>query len=129
MPTKTDDKQNEHEASILADCWLEAAKDPAVRLWRNNVGTLPRPGGGLLRFGLCRGSSDLIGFKSITVTPEMVGRKLAVFVGAECKTRYAYPSKAQKGFIRVVKDAGGFAGVFRNLDNLLDIMELGHDAE
>ncbi|WP_336288349.1 hypothetical protein [Bartonella sp. CB60] len=32
-----------------------------------------------LRAGLCEGSSDLIGFKTITVTPDMVGKKLPSF--------------------------------------------------
>jgi ribosomal protein S19 len=40
-----------------------------------------------VQFGLCKGSADLIGWKRVTVTPEMVGSTVAVFTSIEVKTR------------------------------------------
>jgi hypothetical protein len=33
-----------------------------------------------------RGSADLIGYRTITITPEMVGQQVAVFTSIEVKT-------------------------------------------
>ena len=55
----------------------------AVRLWRNNTGALVDQQGRFVRFGLCKGSSDLIGLRSVVVTPKMVGQRIAQFVALE----------------------------------------------
>ena len=59
---------------------------PGVRLFRNNCGALKDADGRLIRYGVANpGGSDLIGWRSLTVTPDMVGRKLAVFLAIEVK--------------------------------------------
>ena len=58
----------------------------SVRLWRNNTGALVDQQGRLVRFGLCKGSSDLIGLRMLEVTPEMVGQRIAQFVALEIKS-------------------------------------------
>lgn len=83
-----------------------------VRLFRNNVGVLTDAKGNHVTYGLCVGSSDLIGWRSVTVTPEMVGRTVAVFVAAEGKAKRGRVTDAQHAFIRTVREAGGLAGVF-----------------
>jgi hypothetical protein len=35
---------------------------------------------------LCKGSADLIGYRTITITPDMVGQQVAVFTSIEVKT-------------------------------------------
>jgi hypothetical protein len=57
-----------------------------TRLFRNNTGTLRDANGRPVQFGLCKGSADLIGYRSITITPEMVGQQVAVFTSIEVKT-------------------------------------------
>lgn len=93
-----------------------------ARVFRNNVGKAwvgrvvrraeglltiadPRP----LEAGLCVGSADLIGWRTITVTPEMVGLQVAVFAAVETKTKVGRLSREQANFLRVVHDAGGVA--------------------
>lgn len=62
------------------------------------------------RFGLGKGSSDLIGYTTKEITPDMVGQKLAVFTAIEIKTETGKLSQEQKDFIQQIKNAGGFAG-------------------
>ena len=50
-----------------------------VRLFRNNTGALMDQKGRLVKFGLCKGSSDLIGFRSITITQDMVGSNCLLY--------------------------------------------------
>lgn len=86
----------------------------AARLFRNNTGALKDQQGRLVRYGLCKGSSDLIGWRTVTVTPDMVGQQLAVFAAVEVKDRGA-PTPEQLHFIAQVKAAGGLAGVARTV--------------
>jgi hypothetical protein len=58
-----------------------------TRLFRNNTGTLRDAStADLCSFGLCKGSADLIGYRTITITPDMVGQQVAVFASIEVKT-------------------------------------------
>lgn len=100
----------------------------AIRLFRNNVGNgylgtmvAKLPNGNVVlrdwrrvQFGLCEGSSDKIGWRTVTITPDMVGQKIAQFVAIEEKTGNARQTKQQKIFTRVVQEAGGRAGVARS---------------
>lgn len=72
---------------------LEAAHK-GVKLWRNNVGVLDGPSGVPVRYGLANDSKrlnetiksgDLIGWRSITITPDHIGSVIAQFVSRECK--------------------------------------------
>jgi len=87
----------------------------AVRLWRNNTGALVDQQGRFMRFGLCKGSSDLIGLRSLEITPELVGQRLAQFVALEVKTAQGVLSQEQRAFLRLVKDLGGVAAVCRSV--------------
>lgn len=96
------------------------------RMFRNNVGTAwagvishktpstitlrdPRP----LHAGLCVGSSDLIGWTSVEITPDMVGTTVAVFTAIEVKTGNTPATDAQVNFIDQVNAAGGIASIRR----------------
>tara|TARA_R100000734_G_scaffold18601_1_gene15848 strand:+ start:11880 stop:12242 length:363 start_codon:yes stop_codon:yes gene_type:complete len=92
-----------------------------VRLFRNNTGALLDMKGRLVKFGLCKGSSDLIGFKSITITPDMVGSKIAVFSAIEVKDK-GKATVEQTNFINVIKKAGGFAGVANSVKDAKKIL-------
>lgn len=105
-----------------------ALTNVGARVFRNQVGNgwygkllKFTPGGRVviedarpLRSGLCVGSSDLIGWQSIQVTPEMVGRRIAVFTAIEGKTGETRTTKEQLNFLAAVRDAGGIAIVVRD---------------
>jgi len=107
----------------------------AVRLLRNNCGVGyqgivsrappdPRwqPGSLIIQrprrvqFGLAVGSADLIGLRSITITPEMVGRTVAVFASIEVKRPGAHTTGAQRDWAVMVASMGGIAGVARSVE-------------
>ena len=92
-----------------------------VRLFRNNTGALLDLQGRLVKFGLCKGSSDLIGFRSITITPDMVGQKIAVFSAIEVKDK-GKATVEQKNFINIINNAGGYAGVAKNVNDAKKIL-------
>ena len=101
---------------------LEHGAGPA-RLWRNNTGALKDATGRLVRYGLCPGSSDLIGLRQVTITPDMVGQQLAVFVAIEVKDR-GRATEQQQAFISLVQQAGGLAGIARSVADALSILKL-----
>ena len=94
-----------------------------LRLFRNNTGTLPDPRTGRpVQFGLARGSADLIGWRTITITPEMVGQRVAVFTSIEVKTTTGHLTPAQQAWMGTVRTAGGIAGVARSVRDAEEIL-------
>jgi len=90
---------------------------PNVKMFRNNVGQI-----GGLSFGLCKGSSDLIGFTSKTITPEMVGQQVAIFTAIEVKTPTGRISPEQTNFISMVNQLGGIGAVVRSIDDAMMVV-------
>lgn len=66
-----------------------------------------------LHAGLQKGSSDVIGWYPITITREMLGKRVAVFLAIETKSRTGKLTVEQGNFIDQVMDAGGVAFVAR----------------
>ena len=94
-----------------------------LRLFRNNTGTLPDPRTGRpVQFGLARGSADLIGWRTITITPEMVGQRVAIFTSIEVKTITGHLTPAQQAWMGTVRTAGGIAGVARSVRDAEEIL-------
>ena len=133
---------SEHEIQqrILLACGKGAS-----RLWRNNVAlawtgqaqqikrrgmVLLEPGDVLIRnarplhAGLCKGSSDLIGLRTITVAPEHLGQRLAVFAAVEGKSATGRVTTEQQAFIEQVQGMGGLAGVARSVGEAATILRL-----
>lgn len=119
------------EAVILAAGRLSLVGNGHTRMFRNNVGTFRAlHGEEKIVCGLCPGSSDLIGFTSLIITPEMLYQRVAVFVAAECKSEKGKASAIQRAFINTINNFGGRAGVFRNDDQLNEIINgVRHDAD
>jgi hypothetical protein len=89
----------------------------ATRLFRNNTGTLRDQHGRPVSFGLCKGSADLIGWRTVTITPEMVGQQVAVFTSIEVKAASGRLRPEQRQWLDAVQAAGGVAGVARSVDD------------
>ena len=85
-----------------------------VRLFRNNTGVL-KEHGRPVQFGLCKGSADLIGWTTRTITADMVGQQVAIFTSIEVKTLTGRLTPEQKQWLAAVETAGGIAGVARSV--------------
>ena len=107
-------KPRRRDESNLVRRLLAIAWRCGARLWRNQVGSYRLADGRRISSGLCVGSSDLIGYRMIIVTPEMVGRKLAVFCAIEAKSAAGRATDQQHEFIRQVNFDGGIAQIVRS---------------
>ena len=105
------------ETAILQKIRLKASK-LGYRLFRNQVGQYKLADGRFLRSGLCVGSSDLIGWKTVRITQDMVGMDIAQFVAMEVKTPTGKLKPEQENFLKVVRESGGIAIVARSADDL-----------
>lgn len=84
------------------------------------------------RFGLAVGSGDLIGYRRVTITPEMVGRDVAVFLSCEVKTEKGPVREEQYRWAAHINSVGGIAVIARSLDAAraeLDKPFIGVDAK
>ena len=110
-----------------------------ARLFRNNVGSAWMGATEIIRgpcsrtlqsgdvivrrgrpvtFGLGQGSSDLVGWIPVKITPDMVGRTVAIFGACEVKTPEGKLSAEQISWTRVVTTAGGIALVLRSEEGI-----------
>jgi hypothetical protein len=110
-----------NETGMVKDILVKASTE-GDRLFRNNVGsawtgqskrltdgrmifTNPRP----VTFGLCKGSSDLIGWTNIKMTEDMVGKTFPIFTACEVKFGNGKPSKEQTAFVNYIRSINGVA--------------------
>ena len=103
------------EAAIQQQIRLALSRAGVVA-FRNNQGQYTDiKSGRPIRYGVCNpGGSDLIGWTPLVITPDMVGRTVAVFTAVEVKTPTGKPTQHQLNFIAQVLKAGGFAGIARS---------------
>lgn len=110
-----------------------------LRLFRVNVGTGWQGGAGR-RFaaegvdcmtlinprpftsGLPDGTPDLIGFRPVVITEDMVGQTIAQVVAIEVKADKGRLSPAQSALLRVLSESGAACGVARSEDEALEIV-------
>ena len=104
------------EAEVKAA--IRTSLPPSVTLFNNPVGHATYDGKRSMPYGLSVGASDLIGWQSIRVTEDMVGKVVARFVAIETKSEKGRATDAQSNFIEQVLDAGGAAGVARSVKDL-----------
>lgn len=124
---------------------LVLASQIGARLFRQNVGVAwigttiltasrprqveLRPGDVLIRnarrfhAGLCKGSSDIVGWSPYVVQPDDVGRTLAIFTAAEVKTGKLAATDEQAKFVRAVRAAGGRSVVARSEEDAAALLK------
>ncbi len=127
------------ESSVQRSIWLASAALAGVVLFRANSGKAwlgmgpPRrltdgsvvlPGARPIALGLAlvsgapvAGQGDLLGWRTITITPDMVGGQVAVFLSVECKReKGGRASEDQLHWLGAVQRAGGIAGIANSPD-------------
>lgn len=93
-----------------------------IRVFRNNVGLAKFPNGSVVKYGLATGSADLIGWRSVTITQEMVGKTVAVFLSVECKAPKGRLTDKQTAWMEAVNKAGGIAVVAKSVDDISHLL-------
>lgn len=97
------------ESSLLRKVMLSLT-DAGCRLFRNNVGAWQHKDGHWIKYGVCNpGGSDAIGWTSMVITSEMVGRRVAVFTAIETKDTGETATDEQENFLAAVLEAGGIS--------------------
>ncbi len=122
-------KKGMSESSVTKAVKLDLSVNYNIVLTRNNVGAFKNhTSGQWTRYGLFnetkqmnqhQKSSDEIGWTPVVITPEMVGKTVAVFTAVEMKEEGKKPSGkreldhwgAQQRFCDTVVNAGGIAGI------------------
>ena len=113
------------ETVLQQNIRLALGQHSNLRLFRNETGKLPDPRTGKwVQFGLAKGSSDLIGFKTVKITPEMIGQDIAQFVSLEIKTERGKLTDIQHNWLQKVKSSGGIVGVARTVKDALQILKV-----
>ena len=112
------------ESNVFKECQMAAARLGATLL-RNNRGLfLTLDGKRKVESGLgAAGSSDGIGWHTVTITPEMVGQRVAVFLAVETKSKGGRATADQARFLRVVREAGGIAVLAYSPDDVVSALK------
>ena len=92
----------QREGAIVNECRV-ALSQAGCLAFRNDTGALKGPDGRLIRYGLCKGSADII-----AIAPD------GVFVAVECKTAKGRATPEQIRFLEAVRAKGGRAGIARS---------------
>jgi hypothetical protein len=108
------------ESAALREVRLAIGSREDCRVFRNNVGQalyFTRDGNiQRVAYGLFKGSADLIGWHSVTITPDMVGKRVAVFLSVETKAARGEPAENQENWARAVQEGGGIAGFAKDAE-------------
>lgn len=106
-PARRNGRQKE---SLVNDAVKDWAKLRGGVLYRNRRGMVDLASGAKMPIGLGpNGYGDLVGYLPVTITPEMLGRTIAVYCMVESKVR-GVPEPHQQARIDEVRAAGGIAG-------------------
>jgi hypothetical protein len=101
--------KNKHDRTLTR--WQRLIRVNCGRFWAGKVRSIRNGILTLVNYGVVQGAdtgtSDAVGFDSIIITPEMVGRRVAVFVAAEYKAGRDQLRKEQINFRNMVVSLGG----------------------
>ncbi|MGH2505827.1 MAG: VRR-NUC domain-containing protein [Ktedonobacteraceae bacterium] len=120
------------ESTVKAEILQAFGSAPNITLFKNDQGQawLKSPiGFRPYRYGLGAGTSDLVGWQTIVITPSMVGKKIARFLAAELKAQGGKATPEQIAFIRTVMNAGGIGFIARSVQEFESSLALFDEDE
>ena len=77
--------------------------------------------------GATQGTSDLIGWHSVTITPDMIGKRVAIFVALEVKSATGRARPEQAAYAEAVRRSGGIAIIASDEEDVATALQI-HDA-
>lgn len=117
-------KRGKQKESLVNDAVKQWAQMRGGVLYRNRRGMVQLQSGARMPIGLGpNGTGDLIGYLTITITPDMIGRKVAIFSMIESKTATGKLEDHQRDRILEVRDAGGISGCARSAEDSEQILQ------
>jgi hypothetical protein len=97
-----------------------------VRLFRFQCGHFELKDGRRITVGV-PGMSDLQGWKSVVITPDLVGQRVAIYTALEIKAPGNRTEKErlkkQLAFIATVKEHGGIAGMVESVEQAMEVLK------
>src|SRR5688572_15236286 len=124
QPSRVPRKTGPQKEGKVNDAGKEWARTRGGELYRNRRGMVTLPNGGMMPIGLGpNGAGDLVGPVTVTVTPSMVGRRIAVYAEFESKTEVGRLAEHQLKRIEYLKDKGALAGCCRNAQDFEDAFQ------
>lgn len=95
------------------DLRLKIGADPDTRIFRFQCGRFQLKDDRYITVGV-PGMPDFLGWHSVVITPEWIGRRVAVFAAIETKKVNSRTTRkrllSQGGFLTTVRQFGGYAG-------------------
>ena len=83
--------------------------------------------------GMPKGTSDLVGWTTIRITPDMVGLDMAIYTAFEVKSEGIKTTKEQSAYVRTVRMSGGISCIAKKLEDIFqavtDFKSRGADNE
>lgn len=103
--------------------WLKLRPELVMGRNKRRLATPPGMSKPIMLGWLVDGSSDWIGYRTVIITPGMVGQRIAQFVAIEAKRADGgVVSREQEGFLNALKDAGGCCGVAHDAEEAEEIV-------
>ena len=121
------------EAEIQHEIRLQLGQRPDVVLFRNECGVATYERGGrtyTVRYGLAKGSADLIGVRRRNVRCECCGGQAGTvgqFVALEVKKASGKVSLHQKQWLSLIRKYGGLAGAVRSVEEGLNVLGISDE--
>lgn len=72
--------------------------------------------------GAPAGTSDIIGCKTVLITPQMVGKNIGQFVCFEVKVPGQNAKKHQENYLMMMRSRGAITGVVRSSEDVIKIL-------
>ena len=122
------DIQNEIRVAIGAEQAATLFRANVGEAWTgtlaaNNLNRIIIEDARRFRSGLPIGFPDLFGFRTIEITPEMIGKKVAVFAFIEVKKPGGRTSIAQEKMHTFLHNAGAVGGVARSAKEAIELLQ------
>ena len=115
---------------LLPNTIYRGWKGEMVRQWKGSGGIMVELRRAAFRvFGLGTGTLDLVGWRPLVITADMVGKTIAQYVEVDAKTPgYRRMSPEQKNYARTVLEAGGFVALAQRIGQKdVAIEEIGEE--
>ena len=109
-------------SSVVGGKQFYAKKDGAIPVKKGDRVTI---GGQRISYGLFPGSSDYVGWDETVITPDMVGKTVAVFTSIEIKTENDKLSDKQRRWNAAVRRSGGIAEVWHAVGDAIERLKGG----